>query len=55
LLVFPEVQLYGYFRAEAERLLQFVTVNMPNVAPPTRERYENHKDLLSAFASGEMQ
>ena len=37
-----------------DRLLKFITVNMPLVAVDARDKFDTYKDLLSAFASGDM-
>jgi hypothetical protein len=36
------------------RLIAFITQNMPGVAATARARFDQYKDLLSAFASNEM-
>jgi hypothetical protein len=37
------------------RLIKFITVNLPLVAPAARAKFEAYKDLLEAFASGDKQ
>jgi hypothetical protein len=36
------------------RLVKFIAINMPRVAPAARERFNTFKDLLAKFGSGEM-
>jgi hypothetical protein len=38
----------------SDRLIKFLATNLALVAEEARERFEGHKDLLAAFASGEM-
>jgi hypothetical protein len=35
------------------RLLKFITVNLPNIVAPARAKFEEYKDLLEAYASGD--
>ena len=35
-----------------DRLIRFVTTNLPRLLPRARERFDEYKDLLEAFASG---
>jgi len=37
------------------RLLKFITVNLPKIAAASRAKFDDYKDLLEAFASGEKQ
>jgi len=35
-----------------ERLIKFITTNLPKVAPAARAKFDSYKDLLSSFAFG---
>ncbi len=37
-----------------ERLLKFIGVNLPQILPEARERFDDYKDLLADFAAGAM-
>lgn len=35
-----------------KRLLKFITINLSDVLPSAREKFDEHKDLLASYASG---
>lgn len=37
-----------------DRLLKFIGTNLPKILPEARDRFDNYKDLLGAFADGSM-
>jgi len=37
------------------RLIKFVTQNLPNTAPWARAKFEEHKDLIEAYTTDQMQ
>ncbi len=37
-----------------ERLLKFIGVNLPQILPEARDKFDEYKDLLGAFGSGSM-
>jgi hypothetical protein len=48
---------YHYIRIGNQpdsRLLKFISNNLPNILPEARVRFDEYKDLLQAFGSGEM-
>lgn len=40
--------------APDDRLLRFIGTNLPKVMPEARQRFEDHKDLIEAYADGAM-
>ncbi len=37
-----------------KRLLKFITINLPDVLPKAKEKFDEHKDLLAEYASGQI-
>jgi hypothetical protein len=54
------VEVVGYHDVRASnqpdgRLIKFITVNLPKIAPEARKKFEVHRDLLEAYAFSDMQ